>query len=57
MPSMRKDPHSGAIIFDLTTEEQDIRNLKTELEDMKMKLSSKLSELDKVLSSHKKKKN
>ncbi|WAB24970.1 hypothetical protein M3_0019 [Lysinibacillus phage vB_LfM_LysYB1] len=42
MPNMRKCNHSGAIIFDLTPEEQDVKDMKAEMEVMKEQLASLL---------------
>lgn len=51
MPIIKKDEHSGALIFHLTDEEQSTADLKKELESMKKELSEKISKLDEVLAS------
>lgn len=49
MPITYKDPYSGAIIFNLTPEEQETQNLKVELQQMKDELTLKMSELDALI--------
>jgi len=46
---MHKDPHSGAILFTPTPEEQEVSDLKQELATMKEELSQKLQELNEAL--------
>ncbi len=42
MPNMRKCVHSGAIIFDLTPEEKEVKDMKAEMEVMKEQLAALL---------------
>lgn len=55
MPNMRKCNHSGAIIFDLTPEEQDVKEMKAEMEAMKEQLAAlmKANEQPKVKTARK----
>lgn len=56
MPVPRKDPNTGAIIFDLTADEQatqatreELNGLKAELEHKSIQMDEKLKLLDNVL--------
>jgi hypothetical protein len=37
MPDMRRDPHSGALVFDLTPTEKDVIDLKESYQDLSEK--------------------
>lgn len=45
MPVARRDPHSGAIIFDLTPEEEKINSLEKDVQDLK-EIINKLTSSD-----------
>ena len=49
MPVPIRDSYSGAIVFHPTPEEQTVKELTSELQNMKEEMSKKLSELDSIL--------
>lgn len=40
MPNMRKCNHSGALIFDLTPEEKEVKEMKAEMDVMKEQIAA-----------------
>lgn len=56
MSIMRKDEHSGGIVFDLTPEEKELNSKVENIDELTKKLEEKLSELDSVLSTYEAKK-
>lgn len=49
MPILTRDDYSGALIFCPTPEEQAVSDLRSELEDMKLEMQQKLSQLDDII--------
>lgn len=50
MAIRRVDPNSGALVYDLTPEEQETKRLKAELEELKKEKEANNKQLSKIMS-------